>query len=134
VQRGRDIDRFIHGPSVFPSGFLSHPANRAFRRALASVLVQLPADIYAEVERETIFLFDSRRAKMAACSIAGGGKVIVIFERGLKTYSELGLSGLLVHEIAHGFLENGHAEGAADELARQWGFGCDIDARNSGGG
>ena len=133
-ERKERVEKFLRGPGVFPRGFASHPENGLARRALTDVLLRLPANLFEKVEQGTSFLFDSRRAKMAACSAEGVGNLVIIFARGLKSHSETGLSGLLIHELAHGFLTNGHPEHAADDLAKRWGFADLVAARKREGG
>jgi hypothetical protein len=111
------VQAFIQ-EATWPRGYVTHPARRSLYRAIADVLLRLPAEIFERVEAETSIVFED--SKMGACSLRGGN-VIVIFEKGLMG-SEIFLKGLIAHELAHNAIGIDHEEADADRLALSWGF------------
>ncbi len=58
----------------------------------------------------------------------------LIFARSLDLYSEVGLSGLIAHELSHLFLPGAASETDVDRLAISWGLANEIHALRREGG
>ena len=114
----------------------SHP----FVKALVDVLTRLPDDAYEAVEEFVYFVVEhpgftavNVPFKRSYPSLKGGVTIrfdtIVIFHTALK-YSLKALVGLIVHELAHSFVDNPDYqsdEQGADSQAMRWGFDKELD-------
>jgi Zn-dependent protease with chaperone function len=133
------------GMGILGKGFILTAKDPRFRRVFRSAVTRPPASAPRITTVKSVVLSNRRTKTTVGLTRYSNTKFLIVFSRPRQTitfYSDLlsalsdpAATAVIAHELAHAWLnehvrpeQSAEREKEADDLARTWGFGRELDA------
>ncbi len=133
------------GPGILQGRFVLRAKDRRFLRIFRDAVRRPPETVAKILSVRSVVLSNHRTTTTVGLTRYSDVKFLIVFSRPRQTitfYSDLmnalsdkSAGAVIAHELAHAWLnehvrpeESSQREAQADELAREWGFGPELDA------
>lgn len=133
------------GPGILRGSFGLRAKDRRFLRIFRDAVRRPPETVAKILSVRSVVLSNRRTTTTVGLTLYSDVKFLIVFSRPRQTitfYSDLmnalsdkAAEAVIAHELAHAWLnehvrpeESSEREAQADNLAREWGFGPELDA------